>query len=64
MVLMRPMRAAIRAAASAEKPAEDVGPEEDGAERDRIGAEAQVEPIGDQALHDEAASECVEAEEG
>ena len=64
IVRIRPMRAAIRAAASAEMPASRFAPKRAAPMTAGIGAEAEVEPVGDQALDDEAAAEGVEREQG
>ena len=44
-------------------PGQEIGAEKDAAERGRLDGEAQVEPIGQQSLDDEAAAEGIEGEE-
>jgi len=51
-------------ASSAEIPAKDVRPRKNHAKRAWIDAEPQVEPIGGEALNDEAAGEGVQREQG
>ena len=63
MVFTRPKRFASHPAERAEMPGQDVGPEEDRAQRGLVGAEPRVEPEGHEALHHEAAGEGVEREE-
>ena len=54
-------RRRARGASSAEQPASRLAAEEDGAERGGVDPEPQVEPVGREALHDEAAAERVQA---
>ena len=63
IVLISPIRAAIRAAAQRRHRRQDVRPEEDRAE-DRLGhAEPLVEPEREEALDDQAAAEGIEREQ-
>ena len=64
IVLISPIRAAIRAADSDETAASRLAPKKIAAEDGRLDAELEVEPVGHQALRDEAAAEGVEREQG
>jgi hypothetical protein len=59
MVLISPKRKASRDAASAEIPARMLA-EKNRTKRCRVHAKPQVEPIGRETLHDEAAAERVQ----
>jgi hypothetical protein len=41
-----------------------IRPKENRAERDRLNAEAQIEPIGCKTLHDEPTRKCIKGKEG
>ena len=62
IVLIKPMRAASRAASSAEQPARRLRREQH-AQRSGVEAEPQMEPVRGEALDDEAAAERVQREE-
>ena len=61
MVLSRPKRSATRVATRNERAESRLVPKKSAPERLRPGAEAQVEPVGEEALDDEAAGERVES---
>ena len=63
IVLSSPIRAAIRRRRQRRHRGQQVRPEEDQAEERRIRAVLDVEPVGHQALRDEAAAEGVEREQ-
>ena len=63
IVLIRPIRAAIRAADERRHRGQQVRAEEDRAEDRRLDAVPEVEPVGHQALRDEPATEGVDREE-
>ena len=43
---------------------QDIGPEENTAQRSYIHAKTDVEPVGDQALYEQSAGECIQGEQG
>ena len=64
IVLISPKRRASQPAARAETAANRLANEEDRAEHRRVELEPEMEPVGDDALQDEAAAERVEGEQG
>ena len=63
IVLTRPIRAAMADAASAEMPARRLAPKKIVPSVACVGAEPQVEPVGHDALDDEAAGEGIQREQ-